>query len=75
MGITGADFKDWVLILAGNIFIVIFVIRSLGSYAKKEWGDLTVNILAGILIAGLVYANDTTISLLKQLWNLITGGN
>ena len=72
MGFTGAEFRDWVLILAGNVFIVIFIVRSLGSYAKREWGELIINLLAGILIAGLVYANAQTIQLLQQLWAMIT---
>jgi hypothetical protein len=69
----GADFKDWVLALAGNIFIVLFIVRSVGAYAKKEWSELTVNILAGVLIAGFVYFTDGTIDVLKQIWTLITG--
>lgn len=70
---TGAEFKDWVLILAGNIFIVVLVFRSIGAYTKRDWGELITNIVAGIIIAGLIYANDTTMNLLKSIWNLIAG--
>lgn len=70
---TGAEFKDWVLIIAGNIFIVVFIFRSIGAYSKREWGELITNFLAGVLIAGLIYANDQTIGLLKGIWNLIAG--
>lgn len=69
----GSDLKDWVLALAGNAFIILFIVRSVGSYAKKEWGELVVNILAGVLIAGFVYFTDGTITVLKQLWGLLTG--
>lgn len=73
MNFTGADLKDWVLIIAGNIFIVILVVRSVGYYAKKEWGELIGHFLVAVVIAGLIYANDQTLSMLKGLWALITG--
>lgn len=73
MEITGADFKDWVLVIAGNLFIVIFVIRAIGYYAKKEWGEMIAHIAVAIIIAGFVYATDDTVNLLKGIWGLITG--
>lgn len=72
MNFTGADFKDWVLIIAGNIFIVILVIRSVGYYARKEWGEFVGHIVGAILVGGLIYANDAAMALLKQAWTLIT---
>ncbi len=74
MGITGADFKDWVLVIAGNIFIVIFVIRAIGYYAKKEWGEMIAHIAVAIVIAGFIYMTDDTMNLLKAVWSLIVGG-
>ena len=72
MNFTGADFKDWVLIIAGNVFIVILVIRSVGYYAKKEWGELIGHLLVAVVIAGLIYANDAALALLQNFWKLIT---
>lgn len=69
----GVAFKDWVLLLAGNIFIIIFVIRAIGAFAKKEWGELVVNFLAGIVIAGFVYFTDSSIAVLKSIWTTIFG--
>jgi len=68
--ITGSDLKTAVLVVAGNIFIVILVIRSLGSYAKKEWGELIGQLLIAVVLAGLIYANDTTMTLIKSVWAL-----
>lgn len=69
----GVAVKDWVLLLAGNIFIIIFVIRAIGAFAKKEWGELVVNFLAGIVIAGFVYFTDSSITVLKSIWTTIFG--
>lgn len=73
--VTGAGLKDWVIIVAGNIFIVLFVVRTLGAFAKKEWGEMIVNVLVGVFVAGLVYSTDSTITILKNLWSLISGGS
>lgn len=71
---TGADFKDWVLIVAGNIFTVILVTRMIGYYAKKEWGELVGHLIVAVLIVGFIYFNPVAIGLLKSLWTMFTGG-
>lgn len=72
---TGANFKDWVLVIAGNIFIAILVLRAIGHYFKREWGELFGHIAAGVLVGGLIYANNQTINVLKGFWGLLSGGN
>jgi hypothetical protein len=72
---TGADFKDWVLVIAGNIFIAILVLRSIGHYFKREWGELFGHLAAGVLVGGLIYANNETINVLKGFWGLLAGGS
>jgi hypothetical protein len=69
----GAQLKDWILAIAGNIFIVILVVRAVGYYAKKEWGELVTHVLMAVIIAGFVYFTDGTIVVLKQIWNLLSG--
>lgn len=74
MNVTdGSELKAWALIFLGNIFIVVFAVRAIGAYAKKEWGELVTNFLAAIFIAGIVYANDQTIALLKAIWGMVVG--
>lgn len=65
--------KDWVIVIAGNIFIVIMVLRALGAYAKRDWGDLITNLCVAIVIGFLVYANDSAVALIKHLANLAFG--
>lgn len=71
---TGAELKDWVIIVAGNIFIVILVIRMISHYAKREYGELITNLLIAIFIAWIVYSTDTFISFLQWVANKVTGG-
>jgi hypothetical protein len=70
---TGIAIKDAVLVLAGNVFIIIFIIRSVGSWAKKEWGELIVNMLAAVVIGGLVYFTADAVEMLKAVWTLVVG--
>lgn len=70
---TGDAIRDGILVLAGNIFIIIFVVRSVGAYGKKEWGELTINLLAAVLLVGLIYFNESFIELLRNVWQLIVG--
>lgn len=70
---TGTEFKDWVLAIAGNIFIVILVIRALGHWAKREWGDIIVHIIAAVLIGSFIYATDETLKVIKAIGHVIFG--
>lgn len=71
---TGAELKDWIIILAGNIFIVILVVRAVSHFAKREWGELLGTILIAIFIGWIVYSTDTFINFLKWAAAKITGG-
>jgi hypothetical protein len=51
------------------------VLRSIGHYFKREWGELFGHLAAGVLVGGLIYANNETINVLKGFWGLISGGN
>lgn len=69
----GIAIKDAVLVLAGNVFIIIFIVRTVGAFAKKEWGELVVNVVAAIVIIGFVYFTDSSIEVLKSIWSMIFG--
>lgn len=71
---TGAELKDYVIILAGNIFIVILIVRMISHYAKREWGELLTNFLIAVFIAWIVYSTDTFINFLRWLANTVSGG-
>lgn len=64
----GADLKTWVLVIVGNIFIAVLAVRLLGHYAKREWGDLVTNLIAAVVLVGIIYFPDQFVSVLKLLW-------
>jgi hypothetical protein len=69
----GASILTWILALASNVFIIIFIVRVIGAFGKKEWGELVINVIAAVLVAGLIYSNDATLTFLKNLWNSFIG--
>lgn len=73
-GLTDAsDLKDWVLLIAGNVFIIILVVRAIGYYAKREWGELIGHILIAVIVAGFIFTPNTAISLLRGIWEKVAG--
>lgn len=74
-GITGDAFKDWVIAILGNVFMIVLVVRSVGYYMKREWGELIGHLVIAVIVAAIVYFPDQFIGLLQGVWNLFTGGN
>lgn len=73
METTGAELKDWILTIAGNVLIIIFVVRSIGYYAKKEWGEFIVHIIVSVILVMFVYFTDNTIKVLQTIGKLVIG--
>ncbi|MER5971637.1 hypothetical protein ABT112_18200 [Streptomyces sp. NPDC002055] len=69
----GSDLKKWILLIAGNVFIVILAVRGIGYYAKREWGELIGHLMAAVVIAGIVYAPNVAVDLFKGIWNKVAG--
>lgn len=70
---TGAELRDWVLLIAGNIFMVILAVRSVGHFAKREWGEFTGMLLAAVVVAGIIWFPTQTIELFRQIWQTLLG--
>lgn len=74
MNITGTGLRDAVLVVLGNVFVIILAVRAVGYYAKREWGEMVVHLVGGVVVAAIVYFPDSVVTLLKNLWNLFAGG-
>ncbi|MGW1072740.1 hypothetical protein [Streptomyces sp. NPDC002537] len=70
---SGAELKSWVIMIAGNIFLIVLAVRAIGHYAKREWGELLGHFLAGVVVAGFVFESDVTIQMLKDIWTKVAG--
>ena len=63
---TFKDGKAAVLVLAGNLFIALMVLRALGHYAQKQWGELVGFVFASALVGFIVYFPATAIGALQS---------
>ena len=70
---TGADLKTWVLAIAGNLFVAVLVVRGLGAFLKRDYGEMITLFAAGVLLAGLIWFPDGAVDLLKALWSKVVG--
>ena len=66
--------KDFAIVVIGNLFIIILLIRVIGSWATRDYTDLFTNLVLAVVIAFLVYANDQAVALLQQLATMAFGG-
>jgi len=66
MSRRAANFKDWVLVIAGNIFIASSYYGPSATTSSANWGELFGHIAAGAG-RGLIYANNQT-SRAKGFW-------
>ncbi|WP_190024896.1 hypothetical protein [Streptomyces hiroshimensis] len=70
---NGDELKSWVIAVAGNIFLIVLAVRAIGHYAKREWGELLAHFIAGVVVAGFVYASDSTKGMLTAIWTKVAG--
>lgn len=67
------EFQELALKIVGNIFTVVFLVRALGAYIKKDWGDMISQIVFAVVLVGFIYFTDQAIGVLKFLWNITAG--
>jgi hypothetical protein len=70
---TGADLKTWILAIAGNVFVALLVIRGLGAFLKRDYGEMATLFVAGVLLAGLIWFPDGAVALMKAIWQKVVG--
>ncbi len=62
-----------VLTLLGTLFTVWMASKIFHAYAKKDYGSLVVELLAGVVVAFFVLLPDQGVALLQQLATMIFG--
>jgi len=67
------EFQELALKVVGNVFTVVFIVRALGAYIKKDWGDMISQIVFAMVLVGFIYFTDQSIGILKFLWNITLG--
>ncbi|HEY5151593.1 MAG TPA: hypothetical protein VIJ23_17620 [Mycobacterium sp.] len=62
-----------VLSLLGTAFTVFMATKVFHAYAKKDWGALVVEVLAGVVCAYFVLMPDSAVGMLKTFATSIFG--
>ncbi|MFH9355156.1 hypothetical protein [Kitasatospora sp. NPDC017646] len=69
----GTAFKNWALLICGNLFLAFLAVRMVGQFMKEEWGRLITTIVAAVAVAGFIWFPDTAKTLLGDVWTKVTG--
>ena len=67
-------FKNQILTLVGVAFIIVIVVRMFTAYAKKNWGELVVEMVAIVFVGWFVWFPDSAIATIKAIIQSIFGG-
>lgn len=70
---TGSELKDWILIVAGNLFAAVLAVRAVGHFLKKEWGEMVTMCVVAVFVAAFVWAPDTVKTVLMGVWGKVSG--
>ena len=70
---TGAELKNWILTVAGNVFVAFLALRATGHFIKKDWGEMVTMAVAAVFVAGIIWFPDEVRSLLSGVWNKVSG--
>lgn len=63
---TGSWIKDWILIIAQNVFVVLLAIGAVKAFGKKAWVTFVTLAIAGAITAFFVYFPTEAVELLKK---------
>lgn len=65
--------KTWALGFAGSAVLVILILRMVHLYAKKQWGEMIVEVIGGVVMIYFCFANDLAIAQMKALGTMVFG--
>ncbi|MFD9819071.1 hypothetical protein [Streptomyces violascens] len=70
---TGAELKDWILIVAGNVFMAFLAIRAIGCFIKDDYGKMITLAVMAVFVGALVWLPDGVKVVLTGVWNKVSG--
>lgn len=65
--------RTWVLAIVGTLFVIIFAVRAVLGWARKDWGELIGFFAAGIFVAWVVFFPDDAVNTMKDLADQVFG--
>lgn len=70
---TGAELKDWILIVVGNLFAAFLAIRAVGYFIKDEWGKMITLAVGAVFVGAIIWAPDAVQGFLTGVWGKVSG--
>ncbi len=70
---TGNELLDWVITIAGNMYIAIALLRSLHYWGSEKYGSLALFLSTGSIVACCIWLNEQTINFLKFVGSKLLG--
>lgn len=62
-----------VLTLLGTAFTIFMATKVFHAYAKKDWGALVVEVIAGVVVAFFVLMPESAVAMMKNFASLVFG--
>ncbi|MFF2548369.1 hypothetical protein ACFVUY_38230 [Kitasatospora sp. NPDC058063] len=69
----GSALSKWLIVVAGNAFLVFLIYRMVGQFSKQNWGGMVTTVAAAVIVVGFVYFTDTSVALLGEVWTKVQG--
>lgn len=67
----GTAAKDWIVTVAENIFIALFIIGAVKAFGKKAWKTMGTLLVMAAITAFVVYRPDDALALLERFSKLV----
>lgn len=69
----GADLKEWVLLVVGNLFAAWLAVRAFRHFVKDDWGGMITMSVGAVFVAGLVWFPAQAQGMLEGIWGMVAG--
>ncbi|RLU80149.1 hypothetical protein CTZ27_35465 [Streptomyces griseocarneus] len=70
---TGAELKNWILTVTGNVFAAFLGIRAVGAFMKDDYGKMATLFLLAVFVGAAVWFPDQVKDLLQAVWRKVVG--
>lgn len=70
---TGNELLDWLITIAGNIYLAIAIIKTGQFWGSEKYGSLALFLGTGIIVGCFIWLNEQTISFLTFVGSKLLG--
>ncbi|MGW1976658.1 hypothetical protein [Streptomyces sp. NPDC001889] len=67
----GSSLASWIITIVGTLFGAVLAVRSLGHWARSEWGALVTHLIGAAIAAFAIFNTDKAIDVLSAIGDKI----